>query len=174
MLRVKPRAHRAACGTCASTARLGSSSQPAGLAGLTYGFTAWPALGGTSPAVLAALAVGLGGMVGFVFAERRSPHPMVPLEVFASRAFTAANLVTFAVYAALGGVFFLVVLNLQVVAHFTPLAAGIALLPITALLLLLSARAGALAQRIGPRIPGGCVTAFGGRRGRNEPWLTSP
>jgi hypothetical protein len=125
----------------------------AGLAGLTYGFTAWPALGGTSPAVLAALAVGLGGMVGFVFAERRSPHPMVPLEVFASRAFTAANLVTFAVYAALGGMFFLVVLNLQVVAHFTPLAAGIALLPITALLLLLSARAGALAQRIGPRIP---------------------
>jgi EmrB/QacA subfamily drug resistance transporter len=125
----------------------------AGLAGLTYGFTAWPTLGGSSPAVLAALAVGLGGMVGFVFAERRSPHPMVPLEVFASRAFTAANLVTFVVYAALGGVFFLVVLNLQVVAHFTPLAAGIALLPITALLLLLSARAGALAQRIGPRIP---------------------
>ena len=60
---------------------------------------------------------------------------------------------TFAVYAALGGVFFLVVLNLQVVAGYTPLAAGIALLPITVLMLLLSARAGALAQRIGPRIP---------------------
>lgn len=132
---------------------LGVVTGAAGLAGLTYGFTAWPALGGTSPIVLGALAVGLGGMVGFVFAERRSPHPMVPLEVFASRAFTAANLVTFAVYAALGGVFFLVVLNLQVVAHFTPLDAGLALLPITALMLLLSARAGALAQRIGPRIP---------------------
>jgi EmrB/QacA subfamily drug resistance transporter len=125
----------------------------AGLAGLTYGFTAWPALGPGSPTVLVALAVGLAGMVGFVLTERRSPHPMLPLQVFASRAFTAANLVTFAVYAALGGVFFLVVLNLQVVARFSPLAAGTALLPVTALMLLLSAYSGALGQRIGPRIP---------------------
>lgn len=124
----------------------------AGLAGLTYGFTAWPAVGLTSPTVLAALTVGVAGMVGFVLTERRSPHPMLPLEVFARGAFTAANLVTFAVYAALGGVFFLVVLNLQVVAGFTPLAAGTAMLPITVLMLLLSAQAGALAQRIGPRI----------------------
>ncbi|HEY4022934.1 MAG TPA: DHA2 family efflux MFS transporter permease subunit [Pseudonocardiaceae bacterium] len=125
----------------------------AGLAGLTYGFTAWPALGPTSPVVLISLAVGVGGMVGFVVTERRSSHPMLPLEVFKSRTFTAANLVTFAMYLALGGVFFLVVLNLQVVAKFDPLAAGSALLPITVLGLLLSARAGALAQRIGPRIP---------------------
>ncbi|MCW2641691.1 MAG: drug resistance transporter, EmrB/QacA subfamily [Dactylosporangium sp.] len=125
----------------------------AGLAGLTYGFTAWPALGPTSPTVLAALCIGLGGMLGFLLAERRSPHPMLPLELFASKAFAAANLVTFAVYAALGGVLFLVVLNLQVVARFTPLAAGTAMLPVTVLMLLLSARAGALAQRIGPRIP---------------------
>ncbi len=124
-----------------------------GLAGITYGFTAWPALGATSPTVLVALSLGVAGMVGFVFTERHSTHPMLPLEVFASRAFTAANLVTFAVYAALGGVFFLVVLNLQVVAGFAPLAAGSALLPVTVLMLLLSARAGALAQRIGPRIP---------------------
>jgi MFS family permease len=78
---------------------------------------------------------------------------MLPLDIFASRTFSAANLVTFAMYSALGGVFFLVVLNLQVVAGFDPLAAGSALLPITVLGLLLSARAGALAQRIGPRIP---------------------
>jgi EmrB/QacA subfamily drug resistance transporter len=119
-----------------------------GLAGLTYGFTAWPALGATSPTVLVALGLGVAGMLGFVFTERHSSHPMLPLEVFASRAFTAANLVTFAVYAALGGVLFLVVLNLQVVAGFAPLAAGTALLPVTVLMLLLSARAGALAQRI--------------------------
>lgn len=125
----------------------------AGLAGLTYGFTAWPARGATSAAVLAALALGVAGLLGFVLAERRSAHPMLPLEVFGSRTFTAANLVTFAVYAALGGVLFLVVLDLQVVAGFGPLGAGSALLPITALMLLFSARAGALAQRIGPRIP---------------------
>jgi len=134
----------------------------AGLAGLTYGFTAWPSLGYGSPTVLAALGLGVLGVLGFVLAERRSSQPMLPLGVFAVRAFTAVNLVTFAVYAALGGVFFLVVLELQVVAGFSPLAAGTALLPVTALMLLLSARAGALAQRIGPRLPltiGPCVCA---------------
>jgi EmrB/QacA subfamily drug resistance transporter len=124
-----------------------------GLGGLTYAFTAWPALGPTAPVVLVALAAGVLGMLGFVVVERRSRHPMLPLEVFASKAFTGANLVTFAVYAALGGVFFLVVLNLQVVAGFAPLASGLAMLPVTVLMLLLSARAGALGQRIGPRIP---------------------
>ena len=125
----------------------------AGLSGLTYGFTAWPEHGPGSPVVLAALTVGVLAMVAFVFAERRSAHPMLPLEVFRSRAFTGANLVTFLAYAASGGVFFLVVLNLQVVAGYSPLAAGVAMLPVTALMLLLSARAGALGQRIGPRIP---------------------
>ncbi len=125
----------------------------AALAGLTYGFTAWPTYGPGSPAVLVSLAVGVASLIGFVLAERRSPHPMLPLDVFHSRTFTAANLVTFVVYAALGGVFFLVVLNLQVVARFTALAAGTSLLPMTVLMLLLSARTGALAQRVGPRIP---------------------
>jgi EmrB/QacA subfamily drug resistance transporter len=125
----------------------------AGLAGLTYGFTAWPDRGATSPGVLAALCVGLVAMVAFVLVERGSRHPMLPLRVFASRAFTAANLVTFTVYAALGGVFFLVVLNLQVVGGYSALVAGTAMLPVTILMLLLSARSGALAGRVGPRLP---------------------
>jgi EmrB/QacA subfamily drug resistance transporter len=132
---------------------VGVVTAAAGLAGLTYGFTAWPERGGSNPMVLAALAVGVAGLVGFVFAERHAREPMLPLEIFRSRAFTAANLVTFAVYAALAGVLFLVVLNLQVVANYSALAAGVSLLPITILMLLLSARAGALSQRIGPRIP---------------------
>jgi hypothetical protein len=73
--------------------------------------------------------------------------------MFGSNVFTAVNVVTFAVYAALGGLFFLLVLNLQVVAGFGPLTAGTALLPVTFLMVLLSARAGALAERIGPRLP---------------------
>lgn len=136
----------------------------AGLGGLTYGFTAWPDNGPGSPQVLIPLLIGAAGMIAFVLAERRSPHPMLPLGIFGSRAFTAANLVTFLVYAANGGVFFLVVLNLQVVAGFSPLAAGLALLPVTVLMLLLSARAGGLGQRIGPRIPmtvGPLVSAAG-------------
>ena len=78
---------------------------------------------------------------------------MLPLGIFRSAQFSAANAVTFAVYGAFGGVFFLLVVHLQVVAGFSPLAAGTAMLPITVLMLLLSARAGALAQRIGPRLP---------------------
>jgi MFS family permease len=76
---------------------------------------------------------------------------MLPLDVFASRQFTAVNVVTFLVYGALVGVLFLLVLELQVVVGFSPLEAGISLLPSTLLLLALSSRAGALAQRIGPR-----------------------
>jgi EmrB/QacA subfamily drug resistance transporter len=125
----------------------------AGLGGLTYGFTAWPEQGPGSAAVLVSLAVGVAGMVAFVLVERRSDEPMLPLAVFRAKAFSGANLVTFLVYAANGGVFFLVVLNLQVVAGFSPLTGGIALLPVTALMLVLSSRAGALGQRIGPRIP---------------------
>ncbi|GIF41437.1 MFS transporter [Actinoplanes xinjiangensis] len=125
----------------------------AGLGGLTYGFTAWPEHGPGDPVVLASLAAGVAGMVTFVLVERRSAHPMLPLRIFRSRAFRGANLVTFLVYAANGGVFLLVVVNLQVVAGFSPLASGVALLPVTVLMLLLSARAGALGQRIGPRIP---------------------
>jgi EmrB/QacA subfamily drug resistance transporter len=124
-----------------------------GLGGLTYGFTAWPESGPADPVVLVSLAVGVAGMLAFVLAERRSPHPMVPLDIFRVRAFTGANLATFLIYSATGGVFFLFVINLQVVGGFSPLASGIALLPTTILMLLLSARAGALGHRIGPRIP---------------------
>ncbi|MEU7901705.1 DHA2 family efflux MFS transporter permease subunit [Actinoplanes sp. NPDC049118] len=146
-----PESRDAAAGTRIDVA--GVLTGAAGLAGLTYGFTAWPVRGPDGPAVVASLAVGVAGLIAFVLVERRSAHPMLPLEVFASRAFSAANAVTFLVYAANGGVFFLVVLNLQVVAGFSPLAAGVALLPVTGLMLLLSARSGALAMRIGPRIP---------------------
>jgi EmrB/QacA subfamily drug resistance transporter len=124
-----------------------------GLAGLTYGFTAWTANGPGDPMVVGALVVGVFGIAAFIYNEHRSPHPMLPLGVFKTRAFTGANVVTFLVYAANGGVFFLVVLNLQVVAGFSPLIAGVALLPITIIMLGLSARAGMLGQRIGPRIP---------------------
>ena len=87
----------------------------------------------------------------FVVVQRRSPAPLVPPSLFASRQFTAANAVTLLVYAALGVVFVLLVLHLQVVAGFDPLPAGTALLPVTALMLLFSARVGALAQSLGPR-----------------------
>ncbi|MEU7062255.1 DHA2 family efflux MFS transporter permease subunit [Streptomyces sp. NPDC046161] len=105
-------------------------------------------------ALVVATAVG-GLLLGvlFVCVERRRKYPMVPPSIFASRQFTAVNLVTLCVYAAFGGFFFLVVLQLQVVSGYSAMAAGAALLPTTALMLLLSARAGALGERIGPRLP---------------------
>jgi EmrB/QacA subfamily drug resistance transporter len=153
-----------------------------GLAGTTYALVRFGEEG-VSDASLAAGLIGVAGLVAFVVVERRSTHPMLPVDVFASRQFTAANLVTFAVYAALGGVFFLLVLHLQIVAGFDPLAAGLALLPTTAAMLLLSARAGALAQRIGPRLPmtvgpllcaGGILLMLRIGPGASYPWDVLP
>jgi EmrB/QacA subfamily drug resistance transporter len=123
-----------------------------GLAGTTYALIEVPEAGASPLIVLA----GLGGVVAlaaFLLCERQSPNPMMPLEIFASRQFSAANVVTFVVYAALGGFFFLLVAFLQISLGYSPLAAGAASLPVTALMLLFSSRSGALAQRIGPRIP---------------------
>ncbi|MER6348191.1 MFS transporter [Streptomyces sp. NPDC001595] len=107
-----------------------------------------------SPAVvLTAGGAGLLAAVAFVVVERRRPDPMMPPDIFASRQFTAVNLVTLCVYAAFGGFFFLAVLQLQVVSGYSALGAGTALLPATVLMLLFSARSGELAERIGPRVP---------------------
>ncbi|MET8945997.1 MFS transporter [Streptomyces sp. NPDC004542] len=108
---------------------------------------------GGSPAVALAAVAGLLAAVAFWHVEKRRPDPMLPLDVFASRQFTAVNLVTLCVYAAFGGFFFLTALQLQVVSGYSPLQAGVSLLPTTALMLLFSARSGALADRIGPRLP---------------------
>lgn len=148
-----------------------------GLGGVTYALIG--AGGGWSPAVMVSGVLGAVSMTGFVINEHRSPHPMLPPKIFANRQFTAANLVTFAVYAALGAVFFLLVVNLQVVSGFSPLLAGIALLPITVIMLLLSERSGALATRIGPRLQmtaGPLVAAVGAlmflRIGADASYLT--
>jgi len=99
------------------------------------------------PLILGAVLLGL-----FIMVEAREPQPMLPLGVFKSRQFTAANAVTFIVYAALGGLLFLVPVVLQVAHGYSPLEAGAALLPVTFIMLLLSSRSGALAARIGPRL----------------------
>jgi EmrB/QacA subfamily drug resistance transporter len=92
-------------------------------------------------------------LVAFVVLEHRSGHPMLPLGLFRSSQFTGANLSTLAVYGALGGFLFVVVLNLELVLGYSPVAAGAALLPITVLMVLLSGPMSQLAQRIGPRLP---------------------
>jgi EmrB/QacA subfamily drug resistance transporter len=124
-----------------------------GLAGVVYALTDGPGAGWTSARILASGLVGVGALVAFLLWERRVPAPMLPLDVFASRQFSAANAVTFVVYGALGGSLFLLPIQLQRVVGYSPLASGVALVPITVLMLLLSARSGRLASRIGPRLP---------------------
>lgn len=154
------------------------------LAALTYTLTEAPT-GHTDPKILIAGAI-VAVVAGwwFVVLQRRRSNgdgtpPMLPLEIFRSRQFSAINAVTFVVYGGMGVVFFLLVLQLQVVSDFSPLGAGMALLPVTVLLLLLSASAGALAQRIGPRglMTAGLVVAAGGlllmvRIGPNAQYFT--
>jgi EmrB/QacA subfamily drug resistance transporter len=141
----------------------GTTLVAAGLGALTYALTA---AGGreAGPAVWLWAAAGVLALAAFVGVERRSRHPLVPPALFADRQFAAANAVTLFVYAALGSLFVLLVLQLQVVSGFSPLLAGTGLLPITVLMLLFSPRAGALAQRIGPRVllTAGPLVAAGG------------
>jgi EmrB/QacA subfamily drug resistance transporter len=132
------------------------------LAGSTYALIQGPAGGGVVVAAAAAVAAVVAA-VAFAIVERRSPSPMLPPGIF-SRQFTVANLLTFVVYAALGGVFFLLVAFLQISLGYSPVAAGAASLPVTLIMLSLSASSGGLAQRIGPRLPlaaGSVIVAIG-------------
>ena len=83
--------------------------------------------------------------------ERRTARPMLPLGLFRGRAFTVVQVVTFVVYGALGGAFFLLAVELQTGLGYSPLQAGAATTPTTVVLLLFSARVGGLIPKIGAR-----------------------
>lgn len=122
------------------------------LAAITFGLIAASGSGWASARVLTSLVAGAALFAAFCVTEARSPHALVPLSVFRSRQFSAANAVTFVVYGALGGALFLVPVVLQEVCGYSPVEAGLALLPVTVIMLALSARSAALAARIGPRL----------------------
>jgi MFS family permease len=95
---------------------------------------------------------GVAGLAVFLVWERHAASPMLPLAIFAQRQFASVNAVAFLVYGALTGATFLLPVVLQVVSGYSPLGSGLALLPLTILMLALSARSGQLAARIGPRL----------------------
>jgi EmrB/QacA subfamily drug resistance transporter len=130
---------------------LGAVLTTLGLAGPVLALIRQPVVGWSSPEVWA---VGLGGiaLLGlFVVHERRTPQPMLPLDLFKRRNFTFGNLQTFAMYGGLGAMFFFLTLFLQQVAGYDALEAGIATIPTTLVMFTLSRRAGRLADRFGPR-----------------------
>jgi EmrB/QacA subfamily drug resistance transporter len=135
-----------------------------GLAGLIGALITAPDSGFGNPLVLGAGLGGLAMLAGFVFVEARASNPLFPLDVLRSREFVGANLNTLLVYAALNGLFFVLMLQLQNGLRYSALAAGASLLPINALLLFVSPRAGRLTERIGARFPmaiGSLLTAVG-------------
>jgi EmrB/QacA subfamily drug resistance transporter len=122
------------------------------LGGITYALiTAGEDPGRADVAASGALGVLAG--VGFVLRERRAASPMLPPRLFADRQFSGANLATLVIYGALGGGSLFLVLQLQTVLGYPASTAGAAMLPSIVLLTLLSPRGGALATKIGPRVP---------------------
>jgi EmrB/QacA subfamily drug resistance transporter len=121
------------------------------LGGATYALI--EAGSGRTPSVVVAAVVGVVSAVLFVVLERRHHDALVPMHLFGSRTFSVANVLTLLVYGALGAMLFFLVLQLQVVTGWTPLQAGVSTLPLTLVMLLLSSRTGALAARVGPRLP---------------------
>lgn len=135
-----------------------------GLGGVVYGLIESATLGLTHPAIVTSLGIGVGALVAFVLAERHSRHPMVPPSLFASRAFTGANLLTLFLYAGLSCVFFFLPFNLIQVQGYSATATGAALAPFIAIMFLLSRWSGGLVDRFGgrgPLIVGPLVAAAG-------------
>ena len=148
------------------------------LAGITYALIQWGAQGVT-PAVWTGVVIGVLALVLFLVVESRQRAPMLPLGVFRSVPFSVTNAATVLIYAALGTLLFLLVIYLQEVAGYSPIAAGAASLPLTLLMLALSARSGQLAAKIGPRpqLVAGPLLLAGGlwwlsRIGQQAPYLT--
>jgi len=123
------------------------------LAALTFGFIESGELGWTSPAVLAGFACSIVAATSFLLVEARSADPMLPLSLFATPAVGAACLVGLLSNFAYYGLMFVLSLFFQVVKGFSPLATGLAFLPMTALVTVASLVAGWLTARFGPRLP---------------------
>ncbi|MBT2334467.1 MFS transporter [Variovorax paradoxus] len=132
---------------------VGALLATAGLGGIVYAFIEAPTRHWSSPAVLAALAIGIAASVGFIAAERRARTPMLPLALLRIGNFSGANLLTLLLYAALGGGLYFFPLNLIQVQGYSATVAGAALLPFILIMFALSGWAGQLVDRFGPRLP---------------------
>jgi EmrB/QacA subfamily drug resistance transporter len=143
---------------------LGGLLCASGLGGPVFALIEQPRLGWSSPAVILPLVIGVALFAAFLLFEARTKEPMLPLKLFRRRNFAAGNIETLAMYAGLAILFFFLVLFLQQIGGYTPLKSGLATLPVTIVMFVLSRRFGALADRFGPRLfmGAGPLVAAGG------------
>lgn len=130
----------------------GSIAIALGLALLTFGFLRIPTLGLGHPQVYLALTGGVLMLIGFLYIERKSRHPMMPLSLFSSRSFSAVNLLTFFLYAGLSSGMLFLSLNLVQAQHYSQFESGLTFLPFTVMMIGIARYAGTLADRYGPRL----------------------
>lgn len=123
-----------------------------GLGATVFALIEQASRGWSNPAIFGPLIIGVAALVAFVFYELRHPEPMLPMDLFKVRNFSAGNLATAFIYGALGIATFLIVVFVQQVAGYSAIQAGLALLPTTILLFFLSSRFGQLSARFGPRL----------------------
>jgi EmrB/QacA subfamily drug resistance transporter len=137
----------------------GALAGVAALATTTYAIIALPGAGVISAPFAAAALLAILSWSAFAVTERRASSPMLPLAIFRPAQFRAANAITFVTNGALGGFAFVFIPALEIIAGYSPVVAGSALVPVTAVTLLLSGASGRLAQRIGPRpqLAAGCL-----------------
>lgn len=137
----------------------------AGLGGLTYALTLWSATRRLEMEAIAALVLGTIMLAGFLWAEhRRKDRAMMPLALFKSRCFSGLNLLTFLLYGAFAAAMLLIPYVLITSGGYSPVEAGLAMLPLPIMMTSLSPMMGALAARLGPRIPlafGSSIVAAG-------------
>lgn len=131
---------------------LGALLAVTGLGALTWGLTAAPDLGLTHPLILGSLIGGAVVLAGFLWAEAREAHPMMPLSLFRSPVFSGINLLTLLLYFALGGAMFFLPFELIRVHGWSATGAGSAMLPFAAIMGLFSGLAGRIADRFGARL----------------------
>ena len=158
---------------------IGAALGALGLAGIVFALIEQPHYGWSSPVIAIPLVAGIVSLGLFLAYERRVPEPMLKLDLFARRNFAVGNLETLAMYAGIAILFFYLTIYLQEVAGYSALESGLATVPVTIVMFMLSRRFGALADRYGPRLfmgAGPLIAAAGifllARMGMNVDYLT--
>lgn len=123
------------------------------LLGISFGLLSVSNLGWSNPEILGSIVIGIVSFILFIITEKRTKEPLVPFQIFSSALIRGANLATLFLYFALSGVIFFLVLNFQQIQHYSPINAGLGMLPSIILITFLSGPGGTIADKIGPRLP---------------------